>query len=122
MRQTFLKRTKDGFQGSNAVIILVDGDAWAVDDQAMVKFDSVKLDEFIESVLVPIAQAPVEMKIEIKKKDSNEPTKFKFKAHSLFMTPNIFGQGLSLFVDGNYVADLSIEALSRLSKDERQFH
>lgn len=122
MRPAFLKRTKDGYKGSNAVIILVDGDAWAVDEGCMIKFESTKLDSFVESSLVPIAQGPNEMLIELKKPESNEPSKFKFKAQTLFMTPNIFGQGLSLFIDGTCVADLSIEALKALGPCERTFH
>lgn len=98
----------------DAILAFVDGQGYAIKECGIVGFDPCKLDSFIADCMVPIAQGREKMLIELKDQEGNVSAPFRFSGHSLFMSPNVFGRGLTLYVNGAKVVPLSVEQLKLL--------
>lgn len=79
---------------------------------------SEKVHPFITESMVPLLQKPHDLgpsTVELRDDQGKVVAPYKFKANCILMSPNIFGKGLTLWIDGQKVVALDMAAWKRVA-------
>lgn len=94
---------------SNIHILICDFIAFALIDKYIHQQKAENLDPFLEEEMVPVCILPAESLIEIRKEDESFVPPFRVKGRSVSLSPQFFGQGYRLYINGSHCLDLSLD-------------